>query len=64
MANTITGTSGSVYELRGHGVWLISKFGDMQLTSVSDPEDFGTAVDVEDEDMRCMMADARAEFGL
>ena len=65
MATIITGDTGTVYELRDNGsVWITSKFGDIQVTSVSDPDDFATAVDNEEEDMRCMMADARAEFGV
>ena len=62
MARRITGDTGSVYELRGLTVWLVSRWGDIELTSVSDPDDFATAVDVEEEDMRCMMAAARKEF--
>lgn len=65
MATTMTGDTGTVYELRDNGeVWIISQFGDMQVTSVSHPDDFETAVDNEEEDMRCMIADARQEFGL
>lgn len=65
MATTITGDTGTVYELRNNGeVWITSRFGDMQVSSVSHPDDFETAVDNEEEDMRCMMADARREFGV
>lgn len=37
---------------------------DYSVGAVSDPENFETAIDEADEEMRCLMAEARAEFGL
>lgn len=65
---TEVGTSGAKYAMRkdeeGHlSVWLVSKFGDMELRGVSDADDFEYAVEVEDEELRVLMAEAKEEFG-
>lgn len=52
----------TTYELRGHEIHTTGKHG-YYAGSVMDPENFETAVDNAEEDMRCLMADARAEFG-
>ncbi|HUW00862.1 MAG TPA: hypothetical protein VMW08_00790 [Acidimicrobiales bacterium] len=36
---------------------------DFSVGLVADPANFGTAIDAADEEMACLIADARAEFG-
>jgi hypothetical protein len=36
---------------------------DFEVGAVGDPDNFETAIDAAEEEMRCLIADARAEFG-
>jgi len=56
-------TDMATYTLEGNDLWTTGKFA-FFCGTVSHPENMAIAIDNHEEEMRCRMADAKAEFGI
>jgi len=62
MAKTIK-TEMNTYTLKGHELWTTGKDA-FFCGNVSHPENMAVAIDNHEEEMRCLMADAKEEFAI
>lgn len=56
-------TEMNTYTLKGLELWTTGKHAYF-CGNVSHPENMAVAIDNHEEEMRCLMADAKAEFGV